>query len=278
MRIERHTDVRTFFDRVEPFLTRNEAENNLQLGFREPLERDPFIWGPEAPVLLAVVDGDEVVAVATRTPPYPLVLSFVHDLRAVGVLADELRGEALPGLTAPVRAGEAFLERWPAAATLEVAQRAYQATEVIPPPPPGGAARTFTPEDSGLVAAWIDAFSAEAVPGQVGGSGETWLARREGLPGGLLLWEDGGQPVSFLAYGSPTPNGMRIGPVYTPPERRGRGYASALTAAATEHILASGKRFCFLFTDLANPTSNSIYQQVGYRPVTDVNLWRFAAA
>ncbi len=69
---------------------------------------------------------------------------------------------------------------------------------------------------------------------------------------------------------------MRVGPVYTPPELRGRGYASAITAAATQRILASGRRFCFLYTDLANPTSNSIYQQIGYRPVTDITIWRFA--
>jgi predicted GNAT family acetyltransferase len=82
--------------------------------------------------------------------------------------------------------------------------------------------------------------------------------------------------VSLAGYGSPTPNGMRVGPVYTPPELRGRGYASAVTAAASHRAFASGKRFCFLFTNLANPTSNSIYQQIGYRPVLDVNVWRFS--
>ena len=69
-------------------------------------------------------------------------------------------------------------------------------------------------------------------------------------------------------FGGPTPSGIRIGPVYTPPELRRRGYASALVAALTASLLESGRRLCFLFTDLANPTSNSIYQQVGYRPVT----------
>ena len=93
----------------------------------------------------------------------------------------------------------------------------------------------------------------------------------------LVLWDDDG-PVSLAGYGAPTPNGIRVGPVYTPPELRGRGYASALTAGLTERLLAEGRLFCFLFTNLANPTSNSIYQQVGYRPVTDVTVWRFDAA
>jgi len=84
--------------------------------------------------------------------------------------------------------------------------------------------------------------------------------------------------VSIAGYGGPTPNGIRIGPVYTPPDLRGRGYASALTARLTQTLLDGGRRFCFLFTDLANPTSNSVYQRIGYRPVTDVDLWRFGNA
>ena len=82
-------------------------------------------------------------------------------------------------------------------------------------------------------------------------------------------------PTCFAGFGGRTPNGIRIGPVYTPPEQRRRGYGSALTAALTQQLLDGGRRFCFLFTDLANPTSNSIYQRIGYRPVTDVDLWAF---
>jgi predicted GNAT family acetyltransferase len=92
--------------------------------------------------------------------------------------------------------------------------------------------------------------------------------------GGAYLWEDG-EPVSLAGCGSPTPNGIRVGPVYTPPARRGRGYASALTAQLTSLLLSSGHRFCFLFTDLANPTSNRIYQRIGYEPVSDVDEYRF---
>ncbi|MFJ9947772.1 GNAT family N-acetyltransferase [Kitasatospora sp. NPDC091207] len=87
--------------------------------------------------------------------------------------------------------------------------------------------------------------------------------------GRLHLWEDGGTPVA-MAGNSPVIAGMsRIGPVYTPGERRGRGYASGVTAAATAHALAQGATEVLLYTDLANPTSNSIYQQLGYRPVED---------
>jgi hypothetical protein len=81
--------------------------------------------------------------------------------------------------------------------------------------------------------------------------------------------------VSLAGWGGPTPNGIRIGPVYTPPEHRRRGYGSAVTAAASERNLDRGCRFCFLYTDLANPTSNRIYMDLGYEPVGDSAEYRF---
>ena len=90
------------------------------------------------------------------------------------------------------------------------------------------------------------------------------------------LWEVDGQAVSLVVAGSPTPNGIRIGPVYTPPVARRHGYASALTAAVSQEQIDRGNRYCFLYTDLANPTSNQIYQAIGYEPVTDVAQYSFA--
>src|SRR5262249_21361064 len=91
----------------------------------------------------------------------------------------------------------------------------------------------------------------------------------------IYVWEDGGEVVSIAGAGSETPSGTRIGPVYTPGPARGRGYASNVVAAATRHQLEAGRRFCFLVTDLANPTSNRIYRQLGYQPVTDVDQYLF---
>ena len=91
------------------------------------------------------------------------------------------------------------------------------------------------------------------------------------------LWDDGG-PVSVAAAGGPTPNGVRIGPVYTPPAMRGRGYGSAVTAAASQAQIDHGRRFVFLFTDLSNPTSNKIYQAIGFRPVIDIDQVAFVPA
>jgi hypothetical protein len=278
MRIERHHDVRGFFERVEPFLLRREAEHNLMLGFRASLEHDPHAFGPDDPYLAAVVDErGEVVAAATMTPPHNLVLSTVDDPGAVDALAGDLRGEVLPGLIAPLDVGAAFCDRWPAAATVSIEERIYEATEVIPPRPVPGRMRFAEDRDRDVVVEFVAGFFEEALPGSTDGDAEAWVARRRSQPDTYTaLWDDGGKVVTLAGFGSPTPNGMRVGPVYTPPGLRGRGYASALTAAVTEHVLASGRRFCFLFTNLANPTSNSIYRRIGYRPVLDVNVWRFA--
>lgn len=94
----------------------------------------------------------------------------------------------------------------------------------------------------------------------------------------LYLWEDAGQAVSLVGAGGETPNGIRIGPVFRPPELRSRGYATSLTAAASQDQLDRGRRFVFLFTDLANPTSNKIYQVIGYEPVCDMDQYRFRPA
>jgi predicted GNAT family acetyltransferase len=141
----------------------------------------------------------------------------------------------------------------------------------------GGCLRHATASDRELLVGWFAAFFAEAMAGSVESDAVAAVDRKLAEPeGGFAVWEDGGSPVSFAGYGSPTPNGMRIGPVYTPPGFRGRGYGSAVTAGVTGYVLGHGRRFCFLYTDLSNPTSNSIYQRIGYRPVIDVNVWRFA--
>ena len=128
-----------------------------------------------------------------------------------------------------------------------------------------------------LVTDWVVAFSTEAMPEQPPiddpeAVADRWIARVNRL---LYLWEDGGRVVSLVGAGGETPNGIRIGPVYTPPDARGRGYATSLTAAASADQLERGRRFCFLFTDLANPTSNAIYQSIGYEPVCDMDQYRF---
>jgi predicted GNAT family acetyltransferase len=73
----------------------------------------------------------------------------------------------------------------------------------------------------------------------------------------------------------PLPSGIRINAVYTPPELRGRGYASACVAALSQMLLEEGRKFCFLYTDVENETANDVYRAIGYRRMCDVEVIAF---
>lgn len=283
MRVTRYAEVDAFLERAGPFLEEREAEHNLILGLSSQLLRDARMFGEE-PYLAVVEEDGDVRGVAFRTPPHNLVLSELDDERAIEpiVLAARQEFRSLPGVVGPKERAAQFAAAWEAATgakgRLELAQRAFRVDRVEPPQGVQGRMRPYEPSDRELACRWMDAFTAEALPENAPHpeSSEQFVDRRDEDPdGGLVLWEDG-EAVSIAGYGGPTPNGIRIGPVYTPPELRGRGYGSAVTAALTQQLLDGGRRFCFLFTDLANPTSNSIYQRIGYRRVADFDAWTFS--
>jgi len=267
-----------FLERAGDFLVAREAEHNLILGLTGRLRENPLTYGDEAPYFAVVEDGGRVVAGAMRTPPHNLILSELDDERALDLVADDVRSRfsELPGVLGPRAAAERFVLLWGVPGERRVAQRAHRAESVTLPEGVRGRMRDYEDGDRGLVLRWLQAFIDEALAGGGPESAHSSLEHRVADPdGGYVIWEDGGEAVSLAGYGAPTPNGIRVGPVYTPPEFRRRGYATALTAEVTKMLLEGGRRFCFLFTDLANPTSNSIYYAVGYRPVTDVDMWAF---
>ena len=125
--------------------------------------------------------------------------------------------------------------------------------------------------DCDLVVRWTTEFWKE-IDEHAAGLPQTM--RRRIMQRQVFLWLDPG-PVCMAGFTGPTPNGIRIGVVYTPPERRRHGYATALTAALSQHLLDTGRRYCYLFTDVANTTSNGIYQKIGYKPVCDYQQFDF---
>jgi predicted GNAT family acetyltransferase len=226
--------------------------------------------------------GGVVVAAALRTPPHNLVLSEVAEPAAVAALASEAVAAfaELPGVLGTKDVSLRFGELWTEATGQKLeramAHRAFRADTVRAPRGVPGSMRPAGEGDRPLLVKWFGAFQDEAMGSHAHRSADEavddYSGRRDG---GVYLWEDD-DLVSLAGCGSPTPNGIRIGPVYTPPAHRGRGYASALTAELTSLLLSAGRRFCFLFTDLANPTSNRIYERIGYQPVTDVDEYRFS--
>ena len=281
MTVARHPDVVAFRTAASTFLTTREAEHNLLLGLCGTIAAHPSVY-PD-PRFWTVHAAGRVAAAALRTPPHNLVLSEFDDLAWLDPLIDAhlAAGEALPGVLGPSAAAAAFAARWVAhvggTTTRVMQQRIFRLDRVIPPRTAPGAWRRAVEPDRALLAAWYEAFHAEASPESGRTDAGATIADRwlRGAGRVAYLWEEAGTVVSLAGVGGETPTGTRIGPVYTPPPLRGRGYASNLVAAVTQHALDTGRRFCFLFTDLANPTSNHIYQAIGYVPVTDVDQHRF---
>lgn len=273
MRAVQVADAAEWLRRAEPLLLADEARHNLILGLAGTLRDQPGLY--PAHELCLVEDGGATVGAALRTPPYRLVLARPSAAGALETLAAAL--DDIPGVVAAVPEAHGFAAAWRAKTGAEIApgfaQGIYALEQVVPPRRVSGDARPAKGGDRALLLQWLHAFSIEALgeaePDR--GNLERMLEQRLGpeTDSGFVLWEDGGEPVSAAGFGSPTPNGSRIGPVYTPAHRRGRGYASALVAEVSQERLDEGKRFCFLYTDLANPTSNRIYIDIGYERVCD---------
>ena len=277
MRLERFGDAAAFLAAAEPSLLAREAENSLLLGVAGAV-RDGRRYGDEPPYFACVVDGGTVVAAAVRTPPYNLLLMSA---RRDGwrPIAEQLAadGAPLPGVNAERDVALEFAEWWSGARAVRheitMKQRLYCLTAVRFPVGVPGQARWPGAADAALLAGWVDAFSAEAIPDSPASDSAALVARHLAART-LLVWDDAGV-VSMAASTRSSPHGGSVSLVYTPREKRGRGYASACVATLSQRILESGKKFCTLFTNLDNPTSNRIYQEVGYRPLVDCLEVRF---
>lgn len=279
MQLHRFNDVAAFYERAENYLLQHEAHHNLLLGLCSALLDDPQRYGPLPPHMATVEEDGEIEAVTLMTPPHNLVLSKMRSLDAAAVIAAALQRDAVdvPGAGGPSLEAQRFAEAW----TAETGQphhktmslRIYQLEAVQPVPQAPGHLRLATPADRDLLILWANAFTIEALGGTMTGNAPGVVDRLI-VGNNLYVWDDG-QPVSMVAVTGPTPNGIRVNMVYTPPEHRKQGYATASVAALSQRLLDEGRRFVFLFTDLANPTSNHIYQLIGYRPVCDVDTYAF---
>lgn len=276
MRVVRHDGPRAFLERAEAWLLKREAENNLPLGIVGSLARGADRYG--SPLYFATVEqDDDVRGCAFRTPPYKLGLTRMP-VGAIPLLAGDVAEmyDSIPAALGPNRVVRAFGEAWAALRGVKTADGARQRIHVLqdviePPAMPPGAMRPATSADIPLVTGWLEAFSRETRLPEPGDP-RTRARHLTGGDGGdslLALWEDGA-PVSMAGFPARSRHGVRIGYVYTPPRHRRSGYATALVSHVSRQVLESGFSHCVLYTDLANPTSNSIYRRLGYRPLLDV--------
>jgi RimJ/RimL family protein N-acetyltransferase len=217
------------------------------------------------------IEGEhgQVIGVAMHTPPYHMFLSRMSR-DAVIVLAQEIaaRGRELPGINGASESTAAFAEAWEAitgrSSRVDRSTRMYRLVDLVwPEAVVGGASPAESPE-SDMVAQWFAEFHDEAQP-DAPVDDWTAMAQRRIESGDVHLWRTGGVPVALAAVSGAPVGVARVGPVYTPPSHRRNGYGSGVTAAATAAALMLGAQHVVLYTDLANPTSNSIYQAIGYR-------------
>jgi GNAT superfamily N-acetyltransferase len=273
-------DATRFLMAAGDFLRSRPADHTTLLTVTDALlARDPDAYGEEDPLLGWWLQEPGIVAGAfLHTPPWPIVLGAVPE-PAAPALAGLLAGtdREVSGVTADHGAAEAFAAEWlrltGAASHVHQRQRLFRLERLTPVlPVPTGRARPATAADRALLLTWYEAFARE-----VGGprpEAARAVDDRIGR-GGLTLWEVDGEVVAMAGATQPIAGMIRIAPVYTPPRLRRRGYAGAVTAAASQAALDTGVAEVLLFTDLANPTSNALYQRIGYRPVADRLLLSF---
>lgn len=275
-----YDDAANFLTETQEELEAREALNSLVLGICLRLAQHPErIETP--PTLKAVRDEERLVLAAVMTPPFNIVLSGQRGDIGTGAraLVEDLVAEetALPGVLAPSEDAESFARAWSDAtgesAEISMRQRAFELREVKLPGATNGDLRPATMGELDLVTDWCYRFMVDAF-----GEGDIERAREivelRIADGAIYLWEKE-RPVSMAMKTRPTRRGISISFVYTPPELRKRGYATACVAELSRQLLESGREFCSLFTDLSNPTSNHIYQEIGYRPVADFDQYRF---
>ena len=270
-------DVETYAAAVTPFLEAEPCARNVLRSIIELARNDRLIGGEPASFWW-ITDGGAIAGAASLTPPFPLLVSSLPEAGAEP-LARAVRsrmhavGSGVIGVSGPRAGAEAFAAAW--TATTGELQREHRAMllheldRAVDVPSPAGHARPAQAGDAGVLAGWWEEFALEL--GMPEGRGDLNRVVRLAIAAGEFdVWMDGARPVSMVGHRSPLAGVVRVGPVYTPPRLRTRGYARRLTYEVSAAALQRPDvRRCMLFTDAANPVSNSIYRQAGYRPVGD---------
>lgn len=273
MQIHLYSNLESYLERTQSFLLLEPAIHSFILS----LSRRYLEVGKPMSLLATISDSDNsVIATGIQTESdRPMIVSQTSNREAESfaqVLASQV--EHLPGVNGPTPAVDAFANTWVSIknnqAKLFKNLRLFELDAVIEPPQPSGSARQAHASDRDIILSWIRNFYTEATPHDPKPSDEDLL---KNIDSGIRLqhffvWENENEVVSLVGSRRETETEKWIAPVYTPHEHRGRGYGSALTAYVSQRIVSSGKRG-MLFTDLANPISNSIYQKMGYKPITD---------
>ena len=243
-------------------------------------ERGSSAFGNAAPVFgWHESSGGDVDGAFLQTPPFPLLVARLPEGTAASLIEALSADGRQPNGANVVGSDEAgFIAAWTAvtggSATARQRSRLFRLARLIPPDPwPAGAARVASQDDFALLVEWHTAFVAGI---RAAGENPDRIVADRLSHSGLMIWEADGLPVAMAGRTREVAGVVRIAPVYTAPAHRQRGYGGAVTAAASQAALDAGASAVVLFTNLANPTSNALYQRLGYRPVCDRVLLQLA--
>jgi uncharacterized protein len=272
MQLQKFDNIQEFWDCTQAYLLQHQVENNFLFSILHTLLHNPERYLSK-PYLAIVQTNGEILAIAIRTPPQKLILSKAQNIDTLRLIAQDLRQDELPGSIGLAKEVEIFSQTWQTLTgqfyQSSVVMKIYQLT-AVQISTASGYLRLATESDRSLLIEWLSAFLSEideAVSEDIEHQVNNRLKQQN-----TYFWVDS-TPVSIASSKQVLPTIGRINLVYTPPEYRRKGYATACVAALSQKLLDQGCRHCFLMADLAN----HIYQAIGYRPICDWHEYSFTS-
>ena len=274
MDFKMYKDVNEFSLKAEPILVQKEDVNSLFLGVLQGIKSGQY----KNPLMATIEEEDRVAALFQMTPPHPLNIIFFDENLSEECLDLLIRNLLdlkieLPTIISLKPWAYRFANKWETktgmATKLVMDQGLYRldcVDETLEKSP--GTWRFAEEKDCHLIEGWYYLFAEEAgVPIPSTNASKENVAKmvdkRE-----VFLWEEDGVVVSMMKKSRPTKHGVTVGLVYTPKDKRRKGYARTLVAAISKELLKD-YNFCTLYTDMMNPTSNKIYKEIGYVKIVD---------
>jgi predicted GNAT family acetyltransferase len=261
------------------WLEQNAANNNLLLGFLYRLGNREAAGGKVEALMVGVREAGQPRLAILRTPPREMILVSAASgwENPVSAFAEWMRlhHPNLPGIVGPEPQVSAFANSYFPAWKRVFRQKTMQLDQLSLPRPCSGTMRLAEPRDADLIRDWLVDFFLDSLRQTLKVEEATQLARAKILEKQFWVWEVEGEVVSMAGVERPTRQGITVVLVYTPPQARGKGFASNLVAQITQLQLQNGKRFCCLHTDADNPTSNKIYKDLGYYEVGEGSNLKF---
>lgn len=284
MEIKKDPSPSKVLQQVEACLLKKEAENNLPLGLLNRLTKDEkskvrYAEGMEPFAAYGKNEDGSTGVVMVQTPPYNLIICGEerHAEKAANWLFNEKK--KIPGVVGCKPMVDHFAKAWKELTGCQLQtfmrQKIYRLDEVKDVNRKNGRLCYATEDDIALAAYWTEKFHSEALE-PIDKKTVMDFVKSRIKQNQIFFWRtEQGTPVSMAARSRESKHGVVINLVYTPNEYKKQGYATTCVAALSEWLLQEGYKFCSLYTDLDNPTSNSIYMKIGYEPIADSIEYRF---